>query len=81
MGVRPGPLTAALDRVDAMRPIAQRLGVPVPTLALRWALEQRGVTAAIAGSRNADHTAGNAEAGRISLDADVLRELDGLFSR
>ena len=25
----PGPLTAALDRVDAMRPIAQRLGVPV----------------------------------------------------
>ena len=48
----PGPLTAALDRVDAMRPIAQRLGVPVPTLALRWALEQPGVTAAIAGSRN-----------------------------
>jgi len=77
----PGPLTAALDRVDAMRPIAQRLGVPVPTLALRWALEQRGVTAAIAGSRNADHTAGNAEAGLISLDADVLGELDGLFSR
>jgi len=27
------------------------------------------------------HTAGNAEAGLISLDADVLGELDGLFSR
>ena len=77
----PGPLTAALDRVDAMRPIAQRLGVPVPTLALRWALEQRGVTATIAGSRNPDHTAGNAEAGLMALDAGVLGELDELFSR
>jgi len=55
--------------------------VPVATLALRWALEQRGVTAAIAGSRNAEHTAGNAEAGRMTLDADVLGELDALFSR
>jgi aryl-alcohol dehydrogenase-like predicted oxidoreductase len=77
----PGPLTAALDRVDAMRPIARSLGVPVATLALRWALEQPGVTAAIAGSRNAEHTAGNAEAGRMTLDADVLGELDALFSR
>ena len=78
----PGPLTAALDRVDAMRPIAQRLGVPVPTLALRWALEQRGVTATIAGSRNAGpHGAETPRPALIALDAGVLGELDGLFSR
>jgi aryl-alcohol dehydrogenase-like predicted oxidoreductase len=77
----PGPLTAALDRVDAMRPLAQAAGVPVATLALRWVLEQRGATAAIAGSRNPRHTEANADAGTLSLDEPALAELDPLFSR
>jgi aryl-alcohol dehydrogenase-like predicted oxidoreductase len=77
----PGPLTAALDRVDAMRPLAQAAGVPVAALALRWVLEQHGATAVIAGSRNPRHTEANAEAGTLSLDEAALAELDALFSR
>jgi aryl-alcohol dehydrogenase-like predicted oxidoreductase len=54
------------------------LGVPVATLALRWALEQTGVTAAIAGSRSADHTRDNALAGEFTLDPSVREQLDAL---
>jgi aryl-alcohol dehydrogenase-like predicted oxidoreductase len=75
----PEPLRRDLERVNAMRPIAERLGVTVAQLALRWALEQRGVTAVIAGSRSADHTRPNAVAGSVRLDPDTLAELDALF--
>src|SRR5205807_364513 len=51
----------------------------LPWLALRWVIEQRGVTAAIAGSRNPDHTRANAEAGSLQMDAGALARLDELF--
>jgi aryl-alcohol dehydrogenase-like predicted oxidoreductase len=75
----PGPLTRALGKVDEMRSEAERLGVSVAQLALRWVIEQHGVTAAIAGSRNPDHTRSNAEAGSRPLDADAAARLDQLF--
>ena len=62
-----------------MRSEAERLGVSVAQLALRWVIEQRGVTAAIAGSRNPDHTRANAEAGSLQMDAGALARLDELF--
>src|SRR5436305_6955328 len=71
----PEPLRRALERVAAMRPLAERLGMTVPQLALRWVLEQRGVTAVIAGSRNPAHTRVNAGAGETQLDAATLDEL------
>ena len=37
------------------------------------------MTAAIAGSRNADHVRSNAEAGDVNLDADALADLDEIF--
>jgi aryl-alcohol dehydrogenase-like predicted oxidoreductase len=76
----PEPLRRDLVRVDGLRPVAHRLGLTVAQLALRWALEQRGVTAVIAGSRNAGHTRSNAAAGSARLDADTRAELDALFS-
>jgi aryl-alcohol dehydrogenase-like predicted oxidoreductase len=69
-----------LRRVDRLRPIAQRLGTTVATVALRWVIEQHGVTAAIAGSRNPDHTGANAAAGDIRLDAEDLAEIEAIFS-
>jgi aryl-alcohol dehydrogenase-like predicted oxidoreductase len=75
----PAPLARDLGKVDEMRAEAERLGASVAQLALRWVIEQRGVTAAIAGSRNPDHTRANAEAGSLHLDADALARLDGLF--
>ena len=37
-------------------------------LALAWNVAQPGVTSAIAGSRDADHTRDNAAAGDVELD-------------
>jgi aryl-alcohol dehydrogenase-like predicted oxidoreductase len=73
----PAQRRRALDLVDAIRPIAERLGVSVAQLALAWNVHQPGVTSAIAGSRDPDHVAANAEAGDIKLDASTLEELEG----
>ena len=69
-----------LRRIERLRPIAERLGTNVATLALRWVIEQRGVTGAIAGSRNPEHTRSNAEAGDLALDPSTLGEIDRIFS-
>jgi methylglyoxal reductase len=69
-----------LAKVDRLRPISERLGTKPATLALRWVIEQRGVSAAIAGSRNPDHTRSNAEAGDLRLDEATLQEMEGIFA-
>jgi aryl-alcohol dehydrogenase-like predicted oxidoreductase len=63
-----------------MAPLAERTGATIAQLALRWALEQQGVTAVIAGSRNLEHTRSNAASGSIQLSADGRSQLDELFS-
>lgn len=68
-----------LQRVDALRPVARRLGVPMPTLALRAALEVPGVTGLIAGTRNSRHVLENAGAGSLELDPEVVVEIDEIF--
>ena len=73
-----GHAQRALAIVDAMRPIADRVGASVPQLSLAWNLAQPGVTSAIAGSRSAGHTRDNAGAGDVDLDPESLAELDAL---
>jgi aryl-alcohol dehydrogenase-like predicted oxidoreductase len=51
----------------------------VPQLAISWVLHQEGVTAAIAGSRNAEHVRENASAGSLGLTAGVREELERLI--
>jgi len=72
----PGPMAAAAALVDRMRPLAEQRGATVSQLALRWALEQTGVTAVIAGSRNPAHARANAAAGSLAVDAPALAEID-----
>jgi aryl-alcohol dehydrogenase-like predicted oxidoreductase len=67
--------------VEALRPIAQRLGITLAQLALAWNVAQPGVTAAIAGSRNPDHVRSNAAVGDIVLDEATLSELEAVLSR
>jgi aryl-alcohol dehydrogenase-like predicted oxidoreductase len=71
-----GKKERSLAVVDALRPIAERLGISVGQLALAWIFYQPGVTSAIAGSRNPRHVRANAEAGRVELDRDTLREIE-----
>jgi aryl-alcohol dehydrogenase-like predicted oxidoreductase len=74
-------LEGSLRVVDALRPVAERLGITLSQLALAWNLAQPGVTAAIAGSRNPDHVRSNAVAGDVVLDEAVVRELEALLPR
>ncbi|MDP9295801.1 MAG: aldo/keto reductase [Actinomycetota bacterium] len=72
----PGKIERSLAVVEAMRPVAERLGITVAQLALAWNVSQPGVTAAIAGSRDPEHARSNAGAGDVELDERTLAELD-----
>ena len=77
---RPENLAAGVERVERLAKIAERLGTSVAAVALRWVIDQPGVTAAIAGTRNPRHVHDNAAAGDLRLDDDTLREIDALFA-
>jgi aryl-alcohol dehydrogenase-like predicted oxidoreductase len=68
----PGRFEANLERVEELRPIAERAGVSVATLALRAVLEVPFVSGVIAGSRRPTHVRANAAAGEIVLDHATL---------
>jgi aryl-alcohol dehydrogenase-like predicted oxidoreductase len=76
----PGRIEKNLEIVEALRPIADRLDVTQAQLALAWALHQRGVTGAIAGSRSPSHVADNAEAGTITLEDKDLEEIEKILT-
>jgi aryl-alcohol dehydrogenase-like predicted oxidoreductase len=76
-----GHLDRVFALVDGMRPAAERLGVTLSQLALAWNWQQPGVTSAIAGSRDAEHTRSNAAAGDLELDERTLAELEALIER
>ena len=75
----PGKLEANLDKVDALRPVADRLEITLAQLALLWAFHQNGVTGAIAGSRSPEHVRENNAAGTVELDDKTLEELAGIL--
>lgn len=73
-------LAGSLEVVDRILPVAERIGCTLSQLALAWNIQQRGVTAAIAGSRNPSHVRANAAAGDIELDQATLAELNALLT-
>jgi aryl-alcohol dehydrogenase-like predicted oxidoreductase len=64
-----------LDRVDRLRAVADRLGIPVGTLAIRAVLEFEGVSGVIVGSRDERHVWANAQAGDLILDDPTRTEI------
>jgi aryl-alcohol dehydrogenase-like predicted oxidoreductase len=62
-----------LDFVDALRPIAGRLGVTVADLVLAWTAEQPGITSVLFGATNPAQATENALAIACTLD-DAARE-------
>ena len=66
--------------VDGLRPVAERIGATVAQVAIAWVLHQKGVTAAIAGSRDGKHMEENAAAAALDLSA-VLTEIAELIPR
>jgi aryl-alcohol dehydrogenase-like predicted oxidoreductase len=57
-----------LDFVEALRPIASRLGVALPDLVLAWTAEQPGITSVLFGATNPEQVAENARALACDLD-------------
>jgi aryl-alcohol dehydrogenase-like predicted oxidoreductase len=76
----PGAFEPQLERVERLRPIAERVGIELPLLALRAVIETPGMTAAIAGSRRAEHCRSNARAGEMRLTPEVLEEIQAALA-
>lgn len=71
-----------LDFVDALRPIATRLGSPLPDIVLAWTAEQPGVTCVLFGATTPLQASTNARAAACVLDdearAAITRAIDTL---
>ena len=71
-----------LAAVDALDRLAQeRFGKRVIHLALRWALDQPGVGAALWGARRPDQLAPVADVMGWRIDADTMLEIDAILAR
>ena len=69
----------ALERVDQLRPLAERLGVTMAQLALAWCLAEPNVASVIVGVTQASQLEDNVKASGLRLPTDVREELDRLF--
>jgi aryl-alcohol dehydrogenase-like predicted oxidoreductase len=72
-------LSRSLALVEALEPIAARLGATVSALAIAWVLAVLGVTAAIVGGRRPSQLDDWLHADAIELDAKTLAEIDALL--
>jgi aryl-alcohol dehydrogenase (NADP+) len=67
-----------LDIVPALVTLAEEIGVTIAQLAVAFAIEHPGVTAAIIGPRTLDHLEGLLGAGDLKLSAATLDRIDAL---
>lgn len=74
-------LSANLELVDGLRPIAERNDKTVAQLAIAWVLHRPEITAAIVGARRPSQIEGTAIAGDWELSADDITEIDALLAR
>jgi aryl-alcohol dehydrogenase-like predicted oxidoreductase len=81
MGHMMGDLLATdvLERVQALVPIAERLGISMAELALAWVLREANVASAIVGASRPEQVHQNASASGISLDAATLTQIDAII--
>jgi aryl-alcohol dehydrogenase-like predicted oxidoreductase len=68
-----------LGCVDRLNAIAARRGRTVGQIALRWVLQQEGVTCAVVGAKRGSQVRENAGASEFSLSEADLREIDLLL--
>lgn len=67
------------DRVDELRPIAQRRGMTLAQLAIAWLLTRDAVTSVIIGVTRAEQVEENCTLPDSPLTENDLREIDSLF--
>ncbi len=67
---------AALEAVQRLTGIAERLGLTMPVLALAWVLRRGEVATAITGASRPEQVHANVRASGVQLGDDVLAEID-----
>jgi aryl-alcohol dehydrogenase-like predicted oxidoreductase len=70
---------ALLERVQRLRPVAERLGITMAQLALAWVLREPNVAAAIIGATRPEQVEDNAGAIGVELDDATLAEIDEIL--
>ena len=70
-----------LALADALRPLAERHGVPLPAVAVAWTLATKGVTGAIVGARRPEQVTGWLPAASLQLTGADLDEIAGAIAR
>lgn len=68
-----------LPKIDRMVALAKEQGLAPAQLALAWCLRQTNVSSVIVGATSVEQLDQNVTASGITLDADVIQELDELF--
>ena len=68
-----------LERVQRLRPIAERLGIAITQLALAWILREENVAAAIVGASRPEQVRENAEAADVDLDEETVSHVEAIF--
>jgi aryl-alcohol dehydrogenase-like predicted oxidoreductase len=69
-----------LNLVQCLTAVARRVGCSMGQLALRWAIQQTGITAAIVGVKRISQVDENAGAGDLTLPPAVMEEVDRLLA-
>lgn len=66
--------------LEKIKPMADEKGATIAQLVLRWTIDQPGITAALAGARDASQAEQNAKAADISLTADEAGQINSLLA-
>jgi aryl-alcohol dehydrogenase-like predicted oxidoreductase len=64
--------------VEALVPLAEKEGIPLPVLGVAWTLAHPAVTSAIIGPRTPDQLEGLLGAADVALSTETLDAIDGI---
>ena len=70
---------ALLDRVQALQPVADELGLTMAQLAVAWVLQNDNVTAAIIGASRPEQVAENVAASGVEIPAELMARIDDVL--
>ena len=69
----------AVEKVDLLRPLADRLEISMAQLALRWCLQRDGVSSVIVGATKIRQLEDNVQASGQALSEEVIAAIDAIF--
>lgn len=68
-----------LDRVQALRPVADELGLSLAQLAVAWVLQNPNVSAALIGASRPEQVAENVKASGVEIPVELRNRIDEIL--